>query len=155
MLNALANQTEFPPVLYGWTEPHAVAGHAVVFFREQGCLRCLTDALGHLHIPVSAWPEEGTMLPVPACGGQFQPYGAVELTHIHGLVADLALDVLLRQIAGTTHRIWIGQRKFLERTGGRWHQAWIERHGNPGKGGMLIEAEFHVNPTCPECGSIQ
>jgi molybdopterin/thiamine biosynthesis adenylyltransferase len=154
-LNALANQTEFPPVLYGWTEPHAVAGHAVVFFHGQRCLRCLTDALGLLHIPVSAWPKEGTMLPVPTCGGQFQPYGAVELIHIHGLVAGLALDVLVRQIAGTTHRVWIGQRKFLERIGGRWHQAWIERHGNPGEGGMLIEAEFYPNPTCPECGSTQ
>ena len=38
------------------------------------------------------------MVPVPACGGLFQPYGAVELAHAHALAADLALDVLLEDV---------------------------------------------------------
>lgn len=155
-LNAFANQAEnFPPVLYGWTEPHATAGHAIVFFPRQGCLRCSTDDIGHNRIPVTAWPEQGTLLPVPSCGGQFQPYGAVELTHIHGLVADLAIDILLNQITNTTHRVWIGQQKLLKQTGGRWHQAWIKHHGDPGIGGFLFKQEFSPDPLCSECKSYQ
>ena len=152
-LNALALATKtFPPVLYGWTEPHAAAGHAVVLFPGTACFRCLTDQLGKPHDVVTDWGEEGAMLPVPACGGLFQPYGAVELAHVHALIADLVLDVLLGRVTSATHRVWIGQRKVIDRAGGEWAESWIARHGDPGEGGIVTEALATKDPGCPECG---
>lgn len=152
-LNALAQSLKpSPPILYGWTEPHAAAGHAVVLFAGTACLRCLTDGTGKPRLAVTAWPEEGTMRPVPACGGLFQPYGAIELTHMHALIADLALDVLLGQVTESTHRVWIGSRKLLDRGGGKWDLAWVERYGDPAAGGIMTEIAVIEDPACLECG---
>ena len=152
-LNAMAvNLTIHSPILYGWTEPHAAAGHAVVFHTGQGCLRCIRDDMGKEKLPVTSWPEDGTMVPVLACGGYFQPYGAVELSHIHGLIADLALDVLLGNTMTSTHKIWIGPKKIIESAGGRWNISWIENFGEPGKGGYLKDIEMLPDTDCPECG---
>ena len=115
-LNALfIRDHAFPPILYGWTEPHAAAGHAIAFFRGQACLRCLSDDIGRFRRPVTTWPPEGTMKPVPACGGQFQPYGAAELAHVHATIAELALDVLLERVVQSSHRAWVGPRRLRRR----------------------------------------
>jgi len=155
-LNAVAlGPKPIPPILYGWTEPHAAAGHAVVFFQRQGCLRCITGNMGELRLMASTWPDEGTMLPVPACGGLFQPYGAAELAYIHALAAELALDVLTEQVKQSVQRTWIGLRKLIKRSGGTWNQAWIEQHGDPGIGGTVIENNIIPDPVCPECSQIR
>ncbi len=154
-LNALVKKsTSFPPVLYGWTEAHAAAGHAVVFHSDWGCLRCLTDDVGNIKVPVTSWPEHGTLLPVPACGGQFQPYGAIELSHIHGLVTDLALDVLLGRVTKSKHMVWIGHRKLLDGVSrGEWSQTWISHHGDPGDGCFVTEIDIIFDPSCNQCGA--
>lgn len=154
-LNALAvTSVSFPPVLYGWAEAHAAAGHAAVFLSNKGCLRCLTDDVGNVKTPVTSWSEHGTLLPVPACGGQFQPYGAVELSHIHSLVADLALDVLLGRAAKSKHNVWVGHRKLLEGVNkGSWSQAWVSLHGDPGDGSFIKEIDTVSDPSCNQCGT--
>ncbi|MBN1227778.1 MAG: ThiF family adenylyltransferase [Deltaproteobacteria bacterium] len=154
LLNAMAVDSVISsPILYGWTEPHATAGHAVVFHDGKGCLRCIRDDMGKVKLPVTLWSEEGTLVPVPACGGYFQPYGAVEITHIHGLIADLALDVLLGNTITSAHRVWIGSKKIIESTGvGTWNPLWIDRYGELGRGGCLKDVEILPAPDCPECG---
>jgi molybdopterin/thiamine biosynthesis adenylyltransferase len=152
-LNAMAlNSKAFPPILYGWLEPHATSGHAIALFPGSVCLRCIIDGVGKPRVAVTAWSEQGTMLSVPACGGVFQPYGAIELTHVYALVADLALDVMLRQVTSSTYRIWIGQRKLLEKSGGKWSMSWINRQGDPGEGGRMTEISLNKDIECPECG---
>ncbi len=151
-LNAMAVSSFISsPILYGWTEPHATAGHAVVFHKEQGCLNCIRDHMGRPKIPITIWPEEGTLKAVPACGGFFQPYGAVEVSHVHSLIADLALDILLGNITVSAHRVWIGAKKMIERAGGRWNPAWGESHGDPGEGGLSKEIPVSPDAECPEC----
>lgn len=152
-LNALAQASEkFPPVLFGWLEEHAAAGHAVAFFREKGCLRCMTDDMGYSRIPVTKWPEGGTQRQIPMCGGMFQPYGAIELSHVQGLVADLAADILLGRVNDSSHRVWIGQKKLLESGKGEWHPDWITRHGHPGDGGKIVHLTVTNDAYCPICG---
>jgi len=152
-LNALFQASEkFPPVLFGWLEEHAAAGHALVFFGEKGCLRCMTDDMGYSRIPVTKWPEGGTQLQIPMCGGMFQPYGAIELSHVQGLVADLAADILLSRVSDSGHRVWIGQKKLLEPGKGEWHPNWIARHGHPGDGGRIMHLTVSNDACCPICG---
>ena len=152
-LNALAVSSEkFPPVLFGWLEEHAAAGHAVAFFwGNGGCLRCLTDDKGLPSVPVTKWPDGGTQKLVPMCGGTFQPYGATELTFSQGLVADLAADILLGEVH-SAHRVWIGQEKLLRPGGGEWHPEWIRLHGHPGIGGKIVEIAVDGEAACPVCG---
>jgi molybdopterin/thiamine biosynthesis adenylyltransferase len=155
-LNALVRSSEtFPPVLFGWLEEHAAAGHAIVFFGEKGCLRCLTDDIGNTRIPVTKWPNGGTQRHIPMCGGMFQPYGATELSFAQGLVSDLAADVLLSRIESSTHRVWIGQKKLLEQGKGEWHKDWITSNGHPGEGGKIVCLAVNNDSCCSICGDPQ
>lgn len=155
-LNALARYVKaFPPILFGWLEPHAAAGHAIVFFkREQKCLRCMTDDMGRPRLAVTKWPEEGTLRSAPACGGMFQPYGATELAFVQGVVTDLATEVLLGRVCTSRHRVWVGQRKLHDQDGGYWHPDWAARYGAPGAGGFIKDMEPSADPICPICGRI-
>lgn len=154
-LNALSQHSKsFPPIIYGWTEAFAAAGHALALFPKSACLRCLTDELGKLRITVTEWPEVDTLRYVPICGETFQPYGRIELTYIHGLIADLAFDIVLGQVTQSTHRVWIGHRKLVYPHGGKWASGWVERHGNPVAGGITKEIPVEKDAMCPECSQI-
>lgn len=142
----------FAPILYGWTEPHAAAGHAVVFMDQSSCLRCLTDDLGESRTPVTSWDGDTTKQ-IPACGGSFQPYGAVELEHTIALIAELALDVLAGEVHASTHRVWIGRRHVLERAGGHWNPGWVKANLDPGDGGKVVELRVSGDPQCPVCNA--
>lgn len=155
-LNIIAKGArEFPPVLFGWLEEHASAGHAVALFGGRGCLHCMMNHRGQVKTPVTRWPEEGTLLPIPMCGGMFQPYGAIELSHVQALVADLAADILLGRVASVVHRAWIGQQKLVASGGGQWNRDWTDLHGNPGDGGRMMEVPFRHNAACPVCKELR
>ncbi|WP_235264078.1 ThiF family adenylyltransferase [Geoalkalibacter ferrihydriticus] len=152
-LSALTyNSKEFPPVIFGWLEEQAAAAHAVAFFGEEGCLRCITDDMGRPRVPVTKWPGVGTQKMVPMCGGVFQPYGANELSYSQTLVADLVADILLGRVTSSAHQVWIGQKKLLERENGEWHPDWIVRHGSPENGGRMMIVPFKNDVSCPICG---
>jgi molybdopterin/thiamine biosynthesis adenylyltransferase len=140
----------FAPILYGWTEPHATAGHAMVFMDRAACLRCLTDDLGDLRTPVTSWNGDTTKQ-IPACGGTFQPYGAVELEHTIAVITGLALDVLTGRVKISSHRIWLGRRQVLELAGGDWNPRWVQANVDPGDGGKIIEVSISGDPQCPSC----
>lgn len=154
-LNALVMAEKSPiqsPIVFGWTEPHAAAGHAIVFINKKGCLRCMSNDMGEIKIPVTSWPESGTLISVPACGGSFQPYGAIESSHIYSLVAQLAIDVLLGNIKTSTHRVWIGAKKILDTENGTWNKSWVIKYGAPNNGEFSQEINIEIDPRCPECG---
>lgn len=155
-LNALAfASTDFPPVLFGWLEEHAAAGHAVAFFGENGCLRCMTDDMGYSRVNVTKWPDGGTQRQSPMCGGMFQPYGAIELSYAQGLVADLTADILLGRTSDSVQRVWIGQKKLLKSGNGEWNPDWITRYGHPEDGGKIITLAVTSVLNCPICGETE
>lgn len=147
---AVLRLPSFAPILYGWTEPYAAAGHAVVFMDQTACLRCLTDDLGELRIPVTSWNGDTTKH-IPACGGSFQPYGAVELEHTIALIAELALAVLRGEVRASTHRVWVGRRHVLERAGGHWNPEWVKANLDPSDGGRILELSVSGDAQCPAC----
>ncbi|HVC91242.1 MAG TPA: ThiF family adenylyltransferase [Acidobacteriaceae bacterium] len=59
-------------LLYGWTEGHACAGHAVLVRPGGGCLACHFDPSGNAERQLTKWPNT-TLLEEPACGATFQP----------------------------------------------------------------------------------
>jgi hypothetical protein len=81
-------------IVFGWTEPHAVAGHAALLTGGDGCLLCHFEETGLPKLKVAKWEQE-TMLSEPACGGSFQPYGPVEIMAINSMIASLAIDSLV------------------------------------------------------------
>ncbi|MER8684176.1 ThiF family adenylyltransferase [Mesorhizobium sp. M1405] len=114
-----AVQTRRFPIVYGWAEPHAAAGHAIIVSGGGDRLRDGLDATGSPHLVATRWAQE-TRRYEPACGAAFDPYGPVELGFITSMVAQTALDALLGEVASATHRIWLARRAFVEAAGGTW-----------------------------------
>jgi len=139
-----------PTVVYGWTEPHACAGHAVAITRSGGCLECGFDDAGTPRLRVCKWESE-TMLQEPACGAMFQPYGPIELAHVVAVIAELAMDCLLGNVVTSTHRIWADRRRRLSEMGGTWTAEWARNAGNRLDGGFLHECVWASSAGCRMC----
>jgi hypothetical protein len=142
---------DFPPVVYGWVESHAAAGHAVAVFQQGACFQCGFTVAGKPHLEVTTWPDEAGAHQEPACGAFFTPYGPIELLPSHALIAELATDVILGRIATARHRVWIGRRSFVAATGGSWADVWCRLVGNPGDGGFLVDRIWDRNTACSVC----
>jgi sulfur-carrier protein adenylyltransferase/sulfurtransferase len=139
------------PVVYGWTEPHGVAGHAVAICSEGGCMQCGLDRTGRPEFRVADWPNGNTLRQEAACGAVFQPYGAVELGYVVGLISELCLDCLLGNVDRSTHRVWAARRSQLTAVGGSWTQEWQDLGPRSSEGGLVEELPWPVSVNCPEC----
>lgn len=139
------------PVIYGWAEPFAAAGQAVLVDRHSGCLRCGLDPGGNPLRPVTTWDRETTRQEA-GCGAVFQPYGPVELQPIAAMIAELALDVLCGA-AGPDggNRQWAGRRARLDVNGGAWSEDWLKQDGARADGGVLLDTAWPAAPDCPVC----
>lgn len=143
------------PIVYGWTEAHACAGHAVAVFPGGGCLQCGFTTSGTPALRVTDWPRGTTVRQEPACGATYQPYGPVELGHIISLVAETALDCVLGAVDKSTHRVWAGRQSLLESVDGVWSPEWLAVAGGRTRGGFVEELEWLQLPACVECGAPQ
>lgn len=151
-LNEWHRQYRKGPIIYGWTEAHACAGHAVAIYPSGGCLQCGFSPDGVPNLRVTDWPAGGTLKQEPACGATYQPYGPVELGHVVSLLAETALDCLLGVISTSVRRTWVGRRALLEGAGGTWNPAWLYQAGGRESGGFIEESVWPRTTHCVECG---
>ncbi len=152
-LNDLARaSTDFPPVLYGWVEAHAVAGHAVLIPPGDACLACHFEPKGKPVHKVVSWNEVVQFRREPACGTFFQPFGPIELSFVNSLIADEALNALLERPKAAKWATWIASKDHVTKTGGIWSNEWIDSFDDPGEGARRIKREWPSNPNCKICG---
>ncbi|QDP26217.2 ThiF family adenylyltransferase [Bradyrhizobium cosmicum] len=126
------------PVVYGWTEAHAAAGHAVAIAKNGRRFREGFDACGKPHLQVTEWSGP-TTLREPACGAVFQPYGAVELSFTVGMIAEVVLRALDCPVTASTHGLWIGRSGPLRAAGGDWDPRWRSTVGFRDEGGFVTQ----------------
>jgi molybdopterin/thiamine biosynthesis adenylyltransferase len=132
------------PVVYGWTEAHAAAGHAVAILTAGARLRDGVDATGAPNLTATQWVNDPRRQE-PACGAAFEPYGPVELGYVTSLVAETALDCILNPPERSIHRIWLGRRSILERAGGQWTPAIQMIAGAQLDGGVTLERQWGLD----------
>jgi len=143
----------FPPILYGWTENFACAGHAVAIFRNgDSCLQCGMSEEGVPVFRATQWKDQTILKQEPACGVMFQPYGPVELNHTVTLVAELALDIILKTGTPGTHRAWACRRSLLESAGGEWTAQWLHESNDNVEGGCMMSRIWTKRNSCESCG---
>ncbi len=140
-----------PTIVYGWTESHAYAGHAVAITSTGGCLQCGFTDSGKPSLQVTEWPRERTQVQEPACGAVYQPYGPIALTYVEGLISELVLDCILGTISASCHRIWVARKSVLDTAGGTWSHEWARMCPNRQVGGFSEERPWPSRPSCPSC----
>lgn len=127
-------------LIYGWTEAHACAGHAVLI-DDSSTIESGFSSTGVPKFSVTEWPADPN-LQEPACGATFQPYGAVEVGSTITLVAGLALDYLLTKPMKSVHRFWVGPQSLLRSSGGQWSMQWKGHPEFRDCGSLVVEKEW-------------
>lgn len=140
-----------PPILYGWTEAHAAAGHAVTVRSSGGCLGCGLSNFGVPKLRVTDWGGGISQLQEPACGAVYQPYGPIELAHINALIAGQALQVLLDIEKSPRHVIWCSSHTLVASQGGYWTPEWQAIAGERTAGGFVEQRDWPISANCPLC----
>jgi hypothetical protein len=129
------------PIVYGWTEPHAAAGHAIAISAPGDGLRAGLDAYGSPLLVAVKWAQDPRRYE-PACGAAFDPYGPVELGFVTSMIAQAALDALLGQIRSGTHRIWLARRALVDAAGGTWSDELRAIATNALEGAAIVERRW-------------
>lgn len=140
---------DFPTVLYGWTEAHACAGHALLVKDLGGCLNCGMDEMGNFQKNVVTWEETETMEQVPACGAFYQPYGIADLLPIVSMIANLAIQELGGKITRSRHSVWVGAEEKIISCGGNISPG-LFKEGEKGSSRM-VEMDWRLKAGCQLC----
>ena len=149
---ALTKGENFPTIVYGWTEPFGVAGHAVVIPAGKGCFACGFDAVGRPHHTVVDWKDVSQLKQEPACGTSFQPYGPIELSYVNTVIANAGLEVLISGSPTEACRsVWVARKSYVSDAGGEWSAKWSEIFGDRQDGGQTISVPWSPEKTCMAC----
>ena len=139
------------PVLYGWTEAHACAGHAVVIVAQDGCFQCNIGRTGAPSFKVVDWPDGGDgSQEEPACGAHYHPYGPVELSYVTAMISDVALECLLSPPTRSFSRVFATSQRRIEDLGARWTDGWLAEHGKDDRGMRTVDRPW-LRTICPAC----
>ena len=139
------------PVLYGWTEAHACAGHAVAIAGKGGCFQCNIGRTGAPYFKVVDWPDGGDgSQEEPACGAHYHPYGPVELNYVTAMISDVALECLLSPPARSFSRVSATSQRRIDDLGARWTDAWLAAYGKDDRGVRTVDRPW-LPTKCPAC----
>lgn len=150
ILNAWIRRNRNVPVIFGWLEPHALAGQALLIAAEGGCLACGRDEAGQVNNPVIHWADEQTMK-TPACGGSFTPYGAIDAGPVKEMIAQLAVDVLDGGLKTSTLRTFIGDPRRISSLGGTIQEPWPSFLSDPLILNRVVSQQWPSHERCPQC----
>lgn len=139
---------EFPNIVYGWTEPYGFAGHALATLGVGGCLSCCMDDYGRFKYQVTQWDKDSFLRRPPACSQTYQPYGSLEISMIQSIIAKLSIDVLLKNISRSQHRIWVGDLTNLSVANGKLSDKISDKHPNVVQGNQIIIEDLTISKHC-------
>ncbi|MEI4492033.1 ThiF family adenylyltransferase [Mameliella alba] len=140
------------PIVYGWTEAHAVAGHAIAIGKGDGCLQCHIGRTGAPEFTAVEWPDGGDIAQEePACGAHYQPYGPVEIAYVNAMVAEVALECLLDQPAQSFSRVFVASPRRIASLGGQLTEGWRSAFGEVEEGVRTVDRPW-PSVGCAACG---
>ena len=132
------------PALYCFNEANCGAGHCYLVSEKGGCIKCIRNDYGESTVTACSWDNVSQIRQIPMCGGSFQPYGAIALSHIQSLCAQIAVDSLI-SLEPLTPKLstWLSDKESVAKLGGFWDKEWINRFGDPGAGSKIIHNEIN------------
>lgn len=141
-LISIQEHLDLGPIIFAFTEAHAVASHVVVHPDGSKAFdhthKMCGESVGSLQTPCSKWDNQ-TRVKLPLCGGSFQPYGAAALSYLHTLVVETMLRLITGTLEEKAYRVvWMGSTAQLRAVGGTWNLDWIRLYGDPGPGSKAI-----------------
>lgn len=126
-LDALVEDGDIPPIIFGWIEPFGVAAHAIFRHPYGGKLSTVLTNSGLLEEPVADLISAPPLPQEPSCGAFYQPYSSLSSLPSIALIGELVVDVLYDRIQTSTHRVWVGGAEAFYRNQLSIHPSWHTR----------------------------
>ena len=108
-LNDIDPNAEMLPVLFGWVEPHAVAGHCLTVAGNGGCFECGVNEFGQFLKEVAHF-EKPPLAKEPGGCTYYQNYGPIALIPIASMVASSVVETLLHRPTDSCLKTWISSQ---------------------------------------------
>lgn len=124
-LNALTRKIQMPPVLLGWLEPYAVAGHCLVISKDGGCFECSSNEFGQFHHNVANFKDK-TISREPGGCAHYQHYGPTALMPVASMIASVAIELLLKPSDKSFLSTWVSNVEHFKSVGASLAKTWIQ-----------------------------
>ena len=122
-LNELGQVPGFPPIIFGWLEAFAIAGHCLVTVRGSGCRECGIDHEGNWANRVGHF-EERTLKKEPGGCTYYQEYGPTALLPVAAMISNQTLKILNNPPKESSLITWISDIDHLRGANAQLHQGW-------------------------------
>lgn len=148
-LNALARRVQMPPLLLGWLEPYAVAGHCLAISREGGCFECGSNAVGQFQRSVANF-QETTIFKEPGGCAYYQHYGPTALMPVASMIASVAVESLLNIPTKSSLCTWVSSAEHLQSVGANLTEAWGQEVSRDGYS-RIFRKSWEKSKSCSLC----
>ena len=130
-LNALTRKIQMPPVLLGWLEPYAVAGHCLIISKNGGCFECSSNEFGQFQHNVANFKDK-TISREPGGCAHYQHYGPAALMPVASMIASVVIELLLNTSDQSFLNTWVSNAEHFKSVGASLAEAWVQDVGNGG-----------------------
>lgn len=143
-------EQNFPPILYGWTEPWGAAGHALLIGdgEHYGCLKCVTQSGSQVRNVFRFNTRQSVML--PACSISYAPYGFVDILPTVSMISSLAIEFLTKASVKNNYLIWIANVGNILDHGGELCE-WITTEYGKIDGEEILRRTWSHDKSCRVC----
>ncbi len=130
-LNELARTTKMPPVLFGWLEPHGVAGHCLGVTMSGGCFRCGANRFGQFLYSVAEYDKTPLSREPGGCT-HYQHYGPTALLSVASMIASTVIESLLAAPTSSFLATWISSEDHFKAAKAKLANAWVSEASQSG-----------------------
>ena len=148
-LNDLVRKTGMPPVLFGWLEPYAVAGHCLTVASDGGCFECGANEFGYFSKAVAQF-DKPPFAKEPGGCTYYQHYGPIALMPVASIIAAAVVDTLLRPTTNSGLTTWISSEEHFQAVQAVLTDAWTVPVQNGGYS-RLYRNQWPKSSSCRVC----
>jgi molybdopterin/thiamine biosynthesis adenylyltransferase len=148
--NEHIRQTEAPPIIFTWLEPHGIGGHALVtnlHSAAKGCLSCLYGKSDNETYCRAAFAAKNQVFAknIDGCRSLFTPFGSLDAVKTSELATRLAIETLNGDISRSLIRSWRGDSKEFVKNGFKLSERYL------GTNEHVIESDLFMRSDCNVC----
>ena len=151
-LNLLTRAMDFPPVVYAWLEPFAVAGHCFISIPESGCIECQMDKKGIFNKRVALFENNILERETGTCT-YYQEYGPSALMPIISMIISEIISQLSNPLKESKLSTWISDEKHLSSVNARITEEWKNKTNISGFSKIYYNI-VEPNKSCKVCTRI-
>lgn len=150
-LNGIIQMAEMPPILFGWVEPHAVAGHCLTVTRNGGCFECGVNEYGQFFKSVAQF-EKAPLAKEPGGCTYYQHYGPIALMPIASMIAASVVEALLHHPPDSRLKTWISSQDHFTSVQAVPTNAWKETIEKGGYSRLYLN-QWPKSNSCRVCAN--